>query len=523
MEWIADPNAWIGLATLVVLEIVLGIDNLVFIAILAEKLPPEQRDRARLIGLSLALGMRLVLLASISWIVTLTNPLFSVGSLSFSGRDLILIVGGVFLLAKGTMELHERLEGHEAKSGGGQANAVFWQVIAQIVVLDAVFSLDSVITAVGMVEHLMVMVIAVVVAIAIMMLASKPLMAFVNRHPTVVILCLGFLLMIGFSLVVEGFGYHLPKGYLYAAIGFSVLIEAANQFRGRNKDREFAGMDMRERTAAAVLKLLGGRRRGEPPAPASLDRSADDAGSAVFAPEETDMIQGVLTLAERPVRTIMSPRSEIQWIDLGETQEEIRADILKLTHSIVLLCRDGLDGFVGVAATTDLLHTLAQGTAIDLQAKMRQPVIVHDGASVLRLMEELRKASTPLSIVVDEYGAVVGVATPTDILEAIAGEFPDRDEVAAEVTLADDGSWTLDGFVDVHRASSVLGADLVDENHRYTTLNGYIVRALGDIPAAGQRLAADGLEFEVVAMNGRTVDKVRVRRPVLELSNQTAG
>ncbi|WP_062118431.1 TerC family protein [Aureimonas sp. AU40] len=522
MEWIADPNAWIGLATLVVLEIVLGIDNLVFIAILAEKLPPEQRDRARLIGLSLALVMRLVLLASISWIVTLTSPLFSLGSFSFSGRDLILIVGGVFLLAKGTMELHERLEGHEAKTGGVRVEAVFWQVIAQIVILDAVFSLDSVITAVGMVEHLMVMVIAVIVAMAIMMLASKPLMAFVNRHPTVVILCLGFLLMIGFSLVTEGFGYHLPKGYLYAAIGFSVLIEAANQFRSRKTDSEFAGMDMRERTAAAVLKLLGGRRRGEARPEPSAHGAPDSEQVAVFAPAETDMIQGVLTLAERPVRTIMSPRAEIQWIDLGETQEEVRADILDLTHSTVLLCRDGLDGFVGVAATTDLLHSLAEGATVDLQAKMRQPVIVHEGTSVLRLMEQLRRSSTPISIVVDEYGSVVGVATPTDILEAIAGEFPDRDEAPADMHLTEDGSWTLDGFVDVHRASAALGVDLVDASHRYTTLNGYIVWKLGDIPRDGQRFRADGLEIEILAMKGRTVDKARLRLLAAEAVSEMA-
>lgn len=184
MDWIADPNAWIGLVTLVVLEIVLGIDNLVFIAILADKLPPHQRNRARLIGLTLALLMRLVLLASISWIVTLREPLVSLMGMSFSGRDIIMLIGGLFLLAKGTMELHERLEGDHGPKSSKVVHAVFWQVIVQIVVLDAVFSLDSVITAVGMVQHLPVMMIAVIIAIGVMMLASKPLMDFVNKHPT---------------------------------------------------------------------------------------------------------------------------------------------------------------------------------------------------------------------------------------------------------------------------------------------------------------------------------------------------
>ncbi|TIW93718.1 MAG: TerC family protein, partial [Mesorhizobium sp.] len=254
MEFLADPNIWIGLITLIILEVVLGIDNLVFIAILADKLPSHQRDRARLIGLSLALAMRIVLLFSISWIVTLTQPLFSVGGFDFSGRDIILILGGVFLLAKGTMELHERLEGAHKPGEGKVVHAVFWQVIVQIVVLDAVFSLDSVITAVGMVNNLWVMIAAVCVAMAVMIAASKPLMAFVSKHPTVVILCLGFLLMIGFSLVVEGFGFHIPKGYLYAAIGFSVLVEAANQIGRHNREKRITTGDLRERTSEAVLR-----------------------------------------------------------------------------------------------------------------------------------------------------------------------------------------------------------------------------------------------------------------------------
>lgn len=236
-EWMSDPSAWVGLATLIVLEIVLGIDNLVFIAILAEKLPPEQRAKARIVGLVLALGMRLVLLASIAWVVTLTEPLFHIFDHPFSGRDLILLFGGVFLLFKGTMELHERMEGKQLHKEDNPVHAAFWMAIVQIVVLDAVFSLDSVITAVGMVKELSVMMVAVVIAVGIMLWASKPLMDFVNKHPTVVILCLGFLMMIGFSLVVEGFGFHIPKGYLYAAIGFSVLVEVINQSMRRNQEK----------------------------------------------------------------------------------------------------------------------------------------------------------------------------------------------------------------------------------------------------------------------------------------------
>ena len=234
MEWISDPAVWVGLLTLVVLEIVLGVDNLIFIAILADKLPPQQRDRARVVGLSLALVMRLGLLASITWVMSLTTPILNFWRFEISWRDVILILGGVFLLIKATTEIHERLEGGH-KHGKGAKHAAFWPIIGQIVVLDIVFSLDSVITAVGMVDELPVMMAAVIIAVAAMLFASKPLTRFITARPTLIILCLGFLLMIGLVLVVDGFGFHIPKGYVYAAIGFSVLIEILNQLAARGR------------------------------------------------------------------------------------------------------------------------------------------------------------------------------------------------------------------------------------------------------------------------------------------------
>ena len=290
-EWMSDPSAWVGLATLIVLEIVLGIDNLVFIAILAEKLPPEQRAKARVIGLVLALGMRLVLLAAIAWVVTLTQPLFHIFDHPFSGRDLILLFGGVFLLFKGTMELHERMEGKQLQKEDNPVHAAFWMVIVQIVVLDAVFSLDSVNTAVGMVKDKSVMMLAMIVAVGIMLWASRPLMDFVNKHPTVVILCLGFLMMIGFSLVVEGFGFHIPKGYLYAAIGFSILVEIINQSMRRNQEKLVTTTDLRYRTASAVLRMLGSKSSGSSSDTQSSDKE-DVLATQAFADEVFDEENG---------------------------------------------------------------------------------------------------------------------------------------------------------------------------------------------------------------------------------------
>ncbi|MBA3344112.1 MAG: TerC family protein [Gemmatimonadales bacterium] len=227
MEWIADPQAWVALATLTVLEVVLGIDNVVFIAILASKLPREQQDRARRIGLLLAMVMRIALLFSLSWIIRLTDPLFAVLGEEISGRDLVLILGGLFLLAKSTHEIHDRLEGDQGEASA-RVMPSLRSVLIQIVLLDIVFSLDSVITAVGMAEDLGVMVTAVVVAVGFMMVFARPISEFVDQHPTVKILALSFLLLIGVTLIAEGLNQHIPKGYIYFAMAFSVGVELIN-------------------------------------------------------------------------------------------------------------------------------------------------------------------------------------------------------------------------------------------------------------------------------------------------------
>jgi predicted tellurium resistance membrane protein TerC len=235
VDWLSDPQIWASLLTLTALEIVLGIDNLVFIAILAGRLPTERQDRARRVGLALALITRLALLASIAWIIGLTQPLFEVLGHAVSWRDIILITGGFFLLYKGTREIHERLEGDAPYEATSRARTGFGGVVVQIMLLDVVFSLDSVITAVGMANELWVMASAIVIAVAIMLGASGPLSAFVDRYPTVKMLALSFLLLIGMTLVADGAGFHVPKGYIYAAISFSVGVELLNQLAARRR------------------------------------------------------------------------------------------------------------------------------------------------------------------------------------------------------------------------------------------------------------------------------------------------
>jgi predicted tellurium resistance membrane protein TerC len=235
MEWILDAQIWIGLLTLTALEIVLGIDNIVFISILAGRLPGTSQKKARIWGLALAMIMRVLLLLSLSWIMNLTRPLFSVANFAVSGRALILILGGLFLLAKSTREIHHRIEGRDDEHGTGTTRASFSGVLVQIILLDIVFSLDSVITAVGMVDEIPVMIVAVVVAVAVMMIFSGIISDFIQRHPTLKMLALSFLLLIGVNLIGDGLGFHIPKGYTYFAMGFSLGVEMLNLWVGKRR------------------------------------------------------------------------------------------------------------------------------------------------------------------------------------------------------------------------------------------------------------------------------------------------
>jgi predicted tellurium resistance membrane protein TerC len=401
MEWISDPAAWLGLGTLVALEIVLGVDNLIFLAILADKLPPEKRDRARIIGLSLALVMRLALLASITWVMSLTTPIVDFWRFDISWRDLILISGGGFLLVKATTEIHERIQGAHApgvRHAGG--HAAFWPIIAQIIVLDAVFSLDSIITAVGMVEELGVMMTAVVISVIAMLVASKPLTTFITTRPSLIILCLGFLLMIGLVLVVDGLGVHIPKGYVYAAIGFALLIEVLNQFAARK--RQAPAALTKAGVVESVLRLVAG-----------------------VPLAEKQMLEEVLTLDQRPVSEVMTPRAEVIWLDAAMAPHDIVARLRASPHREFPVGRGSIDRVLGLVRKEELLAQCLDRLPVDVERAMRPPVVVREDASVLDAIAVLKREPAEMAAVIDANGKFKGVLTREDLLEAIAGDMPD--------------------------------------------------------------------------------------------------
>lgn len=504
MEFLLDPGIWISLLTLIVLEIVLGIDNLVFIAILADKLPPEQRDKARIIGLSLALVMRLGLLFAIAWLVTLTQPLITVFDWTFSGRDLILLFGGLFLLYKAVNELHERMEGApEVKVTSNIVYASFTAVVAQIVVLDAVFSLDSVITAIGMVDNIYVMMVAMIVAMAVMLLASKPLTEFVNRHPTVIILCLSFLLLIGISLIAEGFGFHIPKGYIYSGIGVAILIEAFNQFGQRNAVKHESKIPLRHRTADTILKLMGGKMQ------TVTDSAQHLEAKETFADEERYMIGGVLTLAERSVASIMTPRNQISWIDIEETPEKIREQVLSVPHSLFPVCRGRLDKVLSIVRAKEILDVLDDEEQLKALIKRHRPIHIFEKMKVIDAINTLRTSKGSLVLVTDEFGSVQGLISPLDVFEAIAGEFPDADE-QLDLIKVDEKTWKASGMLDLYQLELELGLDLVEEETGYISVSGLILDKSHGVVEVGSTLEYQGAHFEVTELEDNRIKTVMI-------------
>ncbi|MEQ1141718.1 TerC family protein [Acinetobacter soli] len=507
MEFLLDPGIWVGLLTLIVLEIVLGIDNLVFIAILADKLPPEQRDKARVIGLSLALVMRLALLSVISWLVTLTKPLVFIFDYSFSGRDLILLFGGLFLVYKAVTELHEKMEGKpEIKTNSSVAYASFWAVVTQIIVLDAVFSLDSVITAIGMVDNIYVMMTAVVVAVIVMLIASKPLTNFVNRHPTVVILCLSFLLLIGISLIAEGFGFHIPKGYIYSGIGVAILIEAFNQFSQRNVEKHQAKIPLRHRTANAIFKLMGEKDEISTP----IDKKDTD---GLFVSEERYMIGGVLTLAERSVASIMTPRTQISWINIDEDHDIIREQILSVPHSLFPVCRGSLDKVITIARAKDLIDALDDPDELSNVLKRQRPIFIFEKMKVIDAINTLRTSKGSLVLVSDEFGVVQGLISPLDVFEAIAGEFPDADE-QLDLIKVDERTWHANGLLDLYQLELELGMiELMPDHADYISVAGLILDKTQTEVQVGTSIVYETIYFEVIEMDGNRIKLVKIVYP----------
>lgn len=506
MAWISDPTAWLGLLTLVIIEIVLGIDNLVFIAILSAKLPPSQRNKARYIGLGGALVIRLILLTFISYIVSMTLPLFNIGSFGVSGRDIVMMVGGVFLLYKATHELHAKLEGFDEElSATKAAGNAFGLVVVQIMVLDAVFSLDAIITAVGMIDHVFIMMFAVIIAMGVMTLASKAITEFVSHHPTLVILCLGFLLLIGFSLIVEALHFHVPKGYLYAAIGFSILIEIFNQVARKNTLKLGTAMSMQSREVAAnlVLRLLGSNQNQVQTLKEAIVSKTD---ASVFNFQEKEMVSRVLQLSSLPVKTVMTARTDIDMVDITDKNNFI-SDIDNCAFSRVVAFKDGMrEEPIGYIKKADLLGIDLKSSDLKIETFVREPLYLPETVNVLKALEEFRRAKQSFAFIVDEFGNFEGIATLHDIMEEMAGELPDPTELP-EIVKMSPATFKIEGAAILKDVARLTGFT-VPQSEIYHTMAGFILDYLQRLPVDGEKIVLPKWEITILKVDGVTIENV---------------
>lgn len=421
MEFLTDPNLLFGLGSLILLEIILGIDNLIFVAIIADKLPKLQRDKARIIGLSCALIMRIMMLFSVSWIASLTEPIFYFFTKQVSARDMLLIAGGFFLLFKAVSELHERLTIPTQKVHNIKMKYSFLGVVSQIILIDMVFSIDSVITAIGMVEELSIMIIAVIVAVITMMVASKPLANFINQHHTIIILCLGFLLMIGFSLIIEGLGIHIPKTYIYTAIGFSIFVELLNQLSiSRQKKSLTVKRNLRAKIVSTINRLLGGKE----------DKASKGIEPTImvtkilpnkFLVQERKLISKILNLSDIDIISIMNELDTATIIAISDDEEVIKKKLINRRLSRPIIVHDAYSQPIGAIEHIDLLSVLVGGLDITSSIKqLLQPLIVIDtNKPILATLSDLKKQNVSTGFIQNSTKHLIGFITTKDITNFI--------------------------------------------------------------------------------------------------------
>ena len=514
MQWVTDPTALIGLLALTAIQIVLGIDNLLFIAILSAKLPPKQGRMARYVGLGGALLIRIVLMMFAAYVVAMTEPLFTVFDFNCSTRDLLMLQGGAFLIYKSTEELHSKLEGSigsdESVSVSSAAGKSFFIVATQIMILDALFSADAIVTAVGMTNHVYIMVIAVTIAMGLLMWASGLIAEFVSKHPTLVILCLGFLLLIGFSLIMEGFHIIVPKGYLYSAIGFSLLIELFNQISRKNvlKLKHSSNMQSRQIAAHMVLRLLGSKSDDVP----SFQEAIVSRPSAnIFNSQEKEMVSRVLQLSSLPVKAVMTARTDLQMLKLdGSKQSTLKKAILSTKSNLIAYKNGHKDQPLGYVQRAKVLGHLLQGKSevSDLEKLVLEPLYIPETINVLRALDQFKKSQKYFGFVYDEFGVFVGVVSVHDILEEVTGEMPEKSETPEVVVLGND-CYRVDADAILPDVERVTGLAIPPSEH-YKTIGGFVLDKFQSVPKQGESLAVNDFVIEVLSSDATSVNVLKL-------------
>ena len=518
LVWLTDPTAWIGLLTLTAIQIVLGIDNLLFIAILSARLPAREAKAARYIGLGGALVIRVILMMFAAYVMAMNNPLFSIFDFNVTVRDIMMFLGGAFLIYKATEELHSKLEGDsgdETVSVSKAAGQSFFVATTQIMILDVLFSGDAIITAVGMTNHAFIMIFAVSIAMLLLMWASGFISEFVYRHPTVVILCLGFLLLIGFSLIMEAFHLEVPKGYLYSAIGFSLLIEIFNQVSRKNilKLNPSKNMQSRQVAASLVLRLLGSKNTDMH----SLQEAIVSRPSAyVFNQQEKEMVSRVLELSTLPIKAVMTARLDLEMLKIDGSKEAIIEKVLKTNKTRLIAYKHGHKdqpiGYILRAKVLEQYITHPEQDPLELEAEVKEPIYIPQSINVLSVLEQFKQTKRYFAFVIDEFGCFEGIVTIHDILEEITGQMPNKTEIPEVQAMDKDNQvYRVDGDTILSDVQRTTGLEIEPTEH-YQTIAGYVLDRLQRVPKNGDRITLDQWIIEVSSADKTGINVLKLTK-----------
>ncbi|NIH41112.1 MAG: hypothetical protein G8D27_00985 [Buchnera aphidicola (Periphyllus aceris)] len=512
MGFILNPSAWTGLVVLIIIEIVLGIDNLIFLTILVKKLSPKQRKKARIIGLTLSFFIRIFFLSIISWSTSLTYPFYSNQYITLSIREIIFLIGGVFLSFVALLELNDKLCNKSSKKKKNKCYSNFWIIIFQIITLDAIFSLDSIITAVGIVNNILIMTLAVLIAMCFMLFILKSLKKFINKYQAIVILCLGFLLMIGLSLILEVLGLYIPKTYLYSAIGFSIFVELFNQISKYNFLIYQYGRPIRTRVLETFLKIIKKEKQKNKHIKNTVqDKKYTSKEYSNLKKEEKYMIYSLLNLAIRPIKSIMTPRAEISWINIKKSSHEIKNKLIDTPHSLFPICQGELDKVIGVVRAKELLSIIEKKKDILTFVLQHKPIIVFETLSPISLLKILKKSKGNIVIIINKFHIVQGLITPLDFLKAIAGDFPDADETPD--IIKEKNGWLVKGNTNLHSIQQFLNIkNLIKEKTIHASIAGLLIEKTGEIPSQGDIINISSFSFKIIKVNNYAIDLIRITK-----------
>lgn len=513
MAGLLNPAIWFGFLALVAIELVLAAGHVAYAVKLSESLAPQARLRAQAFGLLSALFIRLVLLLGLVWLIQFNAPLMNVGAFGLSLKDFILKAGGLYLLFRATLAIYERTEAAFVSSHEERPPIRPGVAVLQIALLSIGLTVDMATVAIGLVDSLAVMVGAAVVASLLSLLLQARLIRWASAYPAVTLLCFGFLLILGFSMVMRGFGVVLAANLLLLVLVFLALVAWFLHGAYPRAAVAQSRLPIRERTVQAVARLLGKDHTLSPVT--GLNPSSESTEDRSFEIQERNMVSGVLTLAERSVHSIMTPRTEISWVNLDDDPEIIKMLLEVEPHSYFPVCRGSLDEVVGIGRAKRMVADILTHGQIR-QKRLREPIIIHDTITISRLLDTLKRSKGQLVLVADEFGTLQGLVTPIDVFEAIAGEFPDEDETP-DIVSDGENRWRMDGATDLHQLEQVLDTDgFVYEDDDYTTLAGYLLNYFGQLPKLGDicehKRPAAIFTFEVVRIEGRRIALVNVAK-----------